>query len=171
MRKPAGHKKYTLRTVLSWTLLTLVIVLVLPLVPYAFVDANAQIAVPNPGTGLWEDVRQRNGEVTGTTQVQGTDSGTLISAAGERWRQFRMEQLVPYSAYVLGGIIVMIILFRLVRGQVEIEGGPSGKKLFRFNFNQRAAHWLLAVLFIILALTGMMLKFSGMAWAQTSGSR
>lgn len=159
MRKPAGDKKTTWRKLLRWSLLSLVIVLVLPLIPYAFVDANAQISVPNPGTGLWEDVRQRNGEVTGTTQVQGTDSGTLISASGERWRQFRMNQLVPYSAYLLGAAIALIILFRLVRGQIEIEGGPSDKKLFRFNFNQRTAHWLLAVLFIILGLTGLVLLY------------
>ena len=159
MKKLAGHKKSKWHKVVAWSLLSLAIVLVLPIIPYAFVDANAQIPVPNPGTGLWEDVRQRNSEVSGTTQVQGVDSGTLINASGERWRQFRMNQLVPYSAYLLAAAIVLIILFRLFRGQVEIEGGPSDKKLFRFNFNQRAAHWLLAVLFIILSLTGLMLLY------------
>ncbi len=159
MRKRAGHKKRTLRKVLTWSLLSLAIFLVLPLIPYAFVGASEPVSVPNPGAGLWEDVRQRNGNVIGNTQVQGTDSGTLINASGERWRQFRMNQLIPISAYVLGAAILLIVLFRLIRGQVEIEGGPSGKKLFRFNFNQRAAHWLLAVLFIILTVTGLMLLY------------
>ena len=159
MKKPVGHKNSKWRKVLAWSLLSLAIVLLVPLIPYAFVDANAQISVPNPGAGLWEDVRQRNSEVTGTTQVQGTDSGTLISASAERWRQFRMNQLVPYSAYLLGAVVLALILYRLVKGQIKIEGGPSGKKLFRFNFNQRAAHWFMAVLFIILGLTGIVLLY------------
>jgi formate dehydrogenase subunit gamma len=159
MTKLSGRKLPKLCRLLQWSVFLLAIVLILPLVPYMFVDAKADIAVPNPGAGLWRDVRQRDTEITGTTQVQGTDSGTLISASGERWRQFRMHQLVPYSAYLLGTVVLALILYRLVKGQIKIEGGLSGKKLFRFNFNQRTAHWLMAVLFIILGLTGLVLLY------------
>lgn len=85
MKKPAGHTRYKWRKLLRWSLMSLAIILVLPLIPYAFVDANenkAAITVPNPGAGLWRDVRQRDTDISGTTQVKGVDSGTLISASG-----------------------------------------------------------------------------------------
>jgi len=162
MKNPAGHTNLKWRKLLRWSLLSLAIILVLPLIPYAFVDANetkAAITVPNPGAGLWRDVRQRDADVSGTTQVKGVDSGILISAGGERWRQFRMQQLVPYSAYLLGAVVLLLILYRLIKGQIKIEGGPSGIKLFRFNLNQRTAHWVMAGLFILLGLTGLVLLY------------
>jgi len=159
MTKLSGHKSSKLRKLLQWSVFLLAIVLILPLVPYMFVDAKAEIAVPNPGAGLWRDVRQRDAQVTGTTQVKGTDTGTLISESGERWRQFRMEQLVPYSAYLLGGVVLALILYWFIKGQIKIEGGRSGKKLFRFTLNQRTAHWVMAGLFVVLSLTGLVLLY------------
>ena len=53
----------------------------------------------------------------------------------------------------------VIALFFLVRGRVRIDAGPSGKTIERFNRVERFAHWLTAVCFIILALTGLNLLY------------
>lgn len=156
-----------MKYVISGSIISLLLVIVLPLIPYAISAATDTdkkqienpIQVPNPGAGLWRDVRQRDQAVIGQTQAKGVDSGILISKRGEEWRQFRMEQLVPYSAYLLAAIVILLFLYRLIKGQIKVEGGLSGKKLFRFNFNQRTAHWLLAVLFIVLGLTGLVLLY------------
>lgn len=156
-----------MKYMISGGIISLLLVMVLPLIPYA-ISASANndnkqvvnpIEVPNPGAELWRDVRQRDQPVIGTSQIKGVDSGILINQRGENWRQYRMDKLVPYSAYLLGAVVAALIVFRLVRGQVKIDGGSSDKKLFRFNFNQRTAHWIMAVLFIILSLTGLVLLY------------
>ena len=158
-----------MRKALYFSMLSLFIVVALPLVPYAFdalaVDAkqstadNRVAALPNPAIDLWNNVRQRDGAIQGSSQVKGVDSGVLINKAGEDWRQFRLEKLVPYGAYLMAGLLGAIILFYLVRGKILIDGGHSGKRIPRFTLNQRTAHWFTAGVFWLLAITGLILLY------------
>ncbi len=55
--------------------------------------------------------------------------------------------------------LVLLSIFYAIRGRVRIESGRSGRTLQRFALIDRAAHWLLASSFIVLALTGLNLLF------------
>lgn len=121
---------------------------------------NKHIQVPNPGAVLWREVRQRDGAVSGRTQVlRGTETGVLINRDGERFRDYRRGQFIRYAAYFLGGVVALLLLYFLLHGKVRIEGGESGRKLLRFELIDRIAHWLLALLFLFLAGTGLLLLF------------
>ena len=146
------------RRIMIWSLLSLfALTLLLPLIPYAVAYVNPDAGgVPNPGTDLWRAVRE--GDV-GTTQVQGVDSGVLINADGETWRHFRMNQLIPLGALLMGSVLALIVLFYLVRGPLRIQGGPSGKKIQRFSVFERTAHWFTVSVFWLLALTGLILLY------------
>ena len=146
------------RRIIVWSLLSLLaLTLLLPLVPYAvaYVDPAAG-GVPNPGANLWSAVR---GADVGSTQVQGVDSGVLINAYGETWRHFRMNQLIPLGALLMGSVLALIVLFYLVRGPLRIQGGPSGKKIQRFTVFERTTHWFTVSVFWLLALTGLILLY------------
>lgn len=117
------------------------------------------IPVPNPGTDLWRDVRQLNGPVTGRTQVAGVDSGALINSYGETWRNFRMRQLIPYSGYLLAGMLLLLVLFYAIRGKIRVKAGIGDKKLFRYSLYERMIHWFIASVFLFLALSGLILLF------------
>lgn len=146
------------------------------------------IAVPNPAADLWRQVRERQDaelvdpdirsvspgtlardlwlevqagrrDIAGTTQIQGADAGVLINTQGEQWRQFRMTQLVPIAGYLLAGMLGVIALFRIVRGRIRITAGRSRYRIPRFTLNQRTAHWSVAITFVILGLTGLVLMF------------
>ena len=142
------------------------------------------IQVANPGTDLWRAVRQRNFQEgmpgtaadgvsllremeqrkaapipPGRSQAASVQSATLINPYGDLWRKFRMEQLVKWGGYALGGMLLFVLLFYLVRGKVRIEEGASGQKLFRYNVNERMIHWFMASTFLFLALTGLILLF------------
>ncbi len=162
MPRPAAGRRRN-RSRLWMGLVGMVLFLVLPLVPYAYVDGeqtvHSSLSVPNPATDLWRAVRQRDAGGMGRTQIAGVDGGILINPAGESWRQFRVDLLIPIGAWALGGMLVLILVFRLVRGRVEIEGGRSGRLVPRFSVNQRVAHWFLAVLFLLLGLTGLVLLY------------
>ncbi len=117
------------------------------------------VELMNPASELWRDVRQRTAPVAGKTQVKGVDSGVLINANGERWRHFRVNQLIPIGGYVLGGVLVGLVVFYLVRGRVPVEGGLTDRKLPRYTTYERTIHWFIAGIFIFLALSGLILLF------------
>lgn len=111
----------------------------------------------NPGVDLWNEVRQRNGDLRGTTQVRSKGADVLITTSGQQWREYRTQKLIPIAGVALAAVLVVIALFRLLRGKVPLADGRSGIKILRFTTNQRAAHWTTAILFVILALTGLVL--------------
>ncbi len=113
----------------------------------------------NPGVDLWRDVRQRDLPVTGISQVRQVDSGILINVHGDRWARFRMATLTQYSGIALVAIFVIVVAFYAIRGKVPIEGGLSGRMVKRFSDYERVVHWTLAVVFLFLALTGLILLF------------
>jgi len=152
------------RMVVFSVLSLLVLTLILPLIPYAVAElGDTASKVVNPGAELWRDVRQRDRNVAGSTQVRGVDTGILISQAGEQWRQYRIDKLVPYSAVILGGILGIFVLYYLIRGKIRIEEGRSGQLLRRYTSPEMVVHWLLAGSFVILALSGLILLYG--RWA------
>ncbi len=131
--------------------------LILPLLPYALADKDSFTLVPNPGADLWRDARR---SLPGTTQVKGVvETGVLIQDTGERWRIYRIRQLVPYGAYILGGVLGLSVLYFLVRGRVRIAGGRSGRTIQRNTRLEQGVHWFTAILFIILGLSGLTLLY------------
>ena len=54
------------------------------------------IAVPNPNTDLWNQVRAREVAPGARTQIGGAESAVLIRPEGEAWRHFRMNELIPF---------------------------------------------------------------------------
>ncbi len=138
----------------------LLAVSLLSLFPSAQVlSADGGSSVPNPGIELWRAVRQREAPAAGISQSRGVESGTLINTRGEWWRRVRMEQLVPYGAMFLGFNLAVILLWYLIRGRIRLEGGRSGQQVERFSLEQRLAHWFMAVLVLLLGVTGLILLY------------
>ena len=162
------HKKNRTRTIMLFCVFSLLFILTVPLIPYA-INAYAVnpdqtrveplAALEHPAIDLWNDVRQRNERTQGLTQVQGADAGVLINKAGEDWRRFRIEQLVPYGAWFVGGIFGAIVLYYLVKGTQRMPGGRTGVWIPRTTLNQRVAHWFTAGVFWLLAVTGLILLY------------
>lgn len=115
------------------------------------------IANKNPGTDLWRSVRQRDQLLPANSQVQGVDSGILINSEGVTWAEFRKHRLVNSGMIAIGGTILVVLLFYLLRGKIKIEGGLSGNMVFRYTDYERILHWLLAIVFLFLAITGLIL--------------
>ena len=118
------------------------------------------LTINNTGIDLWNQVRQRDGNApVGTSQVKSVDSGVLINARGDEWANFRMNQLILYSQYALGAVLVILLLIYFLMGTSKIEGGPSGNMVQRFKKLERWTHWAMAIFFIGLAITGIVLMF------------
>jgi len=101
---------------------------------------------------LWRDIRAgRQGTVASPDQL----SGVLIQSEGQTWREVHMQTVPLYGAWAMLGMIVLLALVFAIIGRVRIEHGRAGVTITRFPMLQRAGHWLTAVSFIILALTGL----------------
>lgn len=109
----------------------------------------------SPGAELWREVRQRDGEVTGISQVKSPGANVLVNVSGESWRQYRMQTLIPKAGGAILVVLVVIAIFRLLRGRIMLKDGRSGIKILRFTTNQRFAHWSTAILFVLLGITGL----------------
>ena len=69
------------------------------------------------------------------------------------------KTLPRVGAYAILGMLAALLVFHLFRGTVKIEGGRSGQTITRFSFIERFGHWLTAVSFLALGLTGLNLTF------------
>lgn len=115
------------------------------------------VLIEDPGSELWREVRQREFPLQGISQVKNVDSSLLINAQGDRWARFRVNELVSFGVIALLGIALVLLVFYLIRGKVGIEGGLSGRMVHRFTDYERIVHWVLALVFLFLAVSGLIL--------------
>jgi len=102
---------------------------------------------------LWRAFRYSTADIS--TQNRGPASTTLIQDGGMWWLLFREGPLLKMTVYLLGGTLLALALFYLVRGRIRIDGEKTGRTITRFKAFERFGHWLLASSFIILGLTGL----------------
>ncbi|RMF35705.1 MAG: formate dehydrogenase subunit gamma [Alphaproteobacteria bacterium] len=86
-----------------------------------------------------------------------TASGKLMQTAGEEWRRLRREVILKYAPWLPAGVLGLLVLFYLIRGRIRIRGGRSGRTIPRFSMSHRIAHWFLASVFILMAISGLMI--------------
>ena len=146
----------------SASIILLSLSLLLPQLSYAAIpqkheDFPQGVSAINPGSELWREVRQRDSAVTGISQVKGVETGVLINSRGGQWARFRIENPVKYAPMVLGVVFLVLVLFYVLRGKVGIEGGLSGQMVKRFTEYECIVHWTLAIVFLFLAVTGLIL--------------
>ncbi len=140
------------------SILMVFLIMSLPLTSQAATnDGSDGVLIENPASELWRNVRQREFPLAGTSQMKSTGANVLINISGESWRQYRMAELIPKASIALFLGLFGVFVFRLLRGRMNLPVGRSGLKILRFTLNQRVAHWCTAILFVVLALTGLIL--------------
>lgn len=97
--------------------------------------------------------------IQGRGTIPNTTSYVLQQPAGRDWRYFHEVTLHWIGGVVILGMLLLLVGFYLIRGMVRLELGRSGRTLVRFNAFERFVHWMTAVSFIILGLTGLNITF------------
>jgi formate dehydrogenase subunit gamma len=83
----------------------------------------------------------------------------LIQPAGRVWDHFHEVTLYWVGAIVILGTLAALAAAYLLLGRIRISAGRSGRKVLRFKAVERFAHWLTAVSFVILGITGLNITF------------
>ncbi len=137
-------------------LMALVLPLGLGLMHGAVPDAQAAFeGKENPRSDYWRAVREGN---QGYTAVKGQETGVLIQNGGEIWRQLRNGPLALFGGWLMAASLLILALFHLVGGRAKLEE-RTGRKVQRWSAWERVMHWFVAILFIVLAITGLSLLY------------
>jgi len=120
-------------------------------------QAQRQQSQPLNNAPVWRDVRGGENAYQ-TTQVRGIETNVLVQSAGETWRQVR-----PLLA-VGGGVILVFVLLGLYgyyrwRGSIGLHDKPAGRFIQRFSDIDRYVHWAMAISFVVLGITGLIITF------------
>jgi formate dehydrogenase subunit gamma len=127
----------------------------------AFAQKLGPDGAPNPTASVTSQstLLKQAPRAQGRIDIADTKAGVLIQPAGRTWDYFHEVVLHWGGAIVLLGTIVLLCAAYLVMGRIRISAGRSGIKVLRFKAFERFTHWLTAVSFVILALTGLNITF------------
>ena len=106
---------------------------------------------------LWRAMRYGSADIT--TQARNPAATTLMQDGGMWWLKFRQETLLNTAVYLLGGTLLLLTLFYIIRGRIRIDGVKTGRTVVRFKAIERFGHWLLASSFVVLGITGLISLF------------
>lgn len=148
------------KKMMSWTaVLMLLAIVILPMTGYlysGFVSAEQQAEPTNPRADVWRQVRGNDKEYSA---VKGRETNELIQGSGENWRQLRNGPLALYGSWFMSFTLFALLAFYVMRGAVELTHPRTGKLVERWSLNERRLHWVGAILFIVLGVTGLSLLY------------
>jgi formate dehydrogenase subunit gamma len=151
------------KMVLARVPLAAIIVMLLAMVvsgPAIAQKANPD-GTPNPTASAISERELLNQlpRIEGRVDIPDIKASVLIQPAGRTWDYFHEVILHWGGAIVLGGTMVVLVLAYLIIGRIKITAGRSGRTIDRFKAFERFSHWLTAVSFVILGLTGLNITF------------
>ncbi len=133
---------------------------------------NAQRNQVQPGNNapMWRQVGQGVTGYSSLPKSQAPEAGNLIQPfvqypgsmltnAGEAWRQTRNNLIIPYGGAFLVIVLGAIALFYWGKGTMRLHGAETGRQIERFTPFERSAHWANAIAFVVLAVSGIFMAF------------
>jgi formate dehydrogenase subunit gamma len=113
-----------------------------------------QLVQPLNNGPVWDEVR--SGRPAFTT-LPGRETNVLIQSRGQTWRALR-SPLIGLGGFLVALAIAGLAIFYLLRGTMRYERRPGARWIERFTPFDRYAHWLLAIVWVTLAITGLILS-------------
>jgi formate dehydrogenase subunit gamma len=116
---------------------------------------------PDPDASVVNEqtLLQHAPRIEGRISIPDWRASVLIQPAGREWVTFHEVILHWLGAIAILGMIVALGTAYLIMGRIRISAGRSGQKVRRFSPFERFSHWLTAVSFVVLGLTGLNITF------------
>jgi formate dehydrogenase subunit gamma len=142
-------------------LLSFAVILVFAASAPAIAQKLGPDGAPNPTASVTSerDLFKRVPRVEGRIDIPDTKASVLIQPAGRTWDYFHEVLLHRGGAIVILGMIAILAAAYLIMGRLRVTAGRSGQKIVRFKAFERFSHWLTAMSFVILGLTGLNITF------------
>lgn len=123
---------------------------------------------PGNNAPVWRAVKEGGNHYS---SLPGAESGVLIqpkarflgqaqaTTAGEAWRQYRNGPLMSFGAGVILAVLFVVVVLYFVFGPIRTKEPDTGRKIERFTPLERTVHWTVAISFMVLAVTGLIMLF------------
>jgi formate dehydrogenase subunit gamma len=122
--------------------------------------AQQQQVVSPDGSAVNEQTLLRQSpRIEGRIDIPNETASVLEQPAGRTWDHFHQVTLHWLGAIIIVGTVAGLAAAYFLLGRIRISAGRSGRKVPRFNAFERFVHWLTAVSFIVLGLTGLNITF------------
>jgi formate dehydrogenase subunit gamma len=127
----------------------------------ALAQQNGPDGAPNPTASVVNEqtLLEQAPRIQGRIDIPDEKARVLIQPAGREWDFFHEVILHWFGAIVIVGTIAILGAAYLIMGRIRISAGRSGRKVHRFTAFERFSHWLTAVSFVLLGLTGLNITF------------
>jgi len=125
------------------------------------VHAQPQSAPVNPDASVVNEqtLLRQSPRIEGLIDQPDQRARVLIQPAGRTWDHFHQVTLHWLGAIIILGTIAGLAVGYFVLGRLRISAGRSGRKVLRFKAFERFVHWLTAVSFIVLGISGLNITF------------
>jgi formate dehydrogenase subunit gamma len=148
-----------LRTVLGAIAVAGLIAVSAPAVAPALAQQAGEMVSPETSVVNEQTLLRRLPRIEGEIDQPNQRERVLIQPAGRVWDHFHQITLHWLGAIVILGTMAGLAAAYFIIGRVRISAGRSGHRISRFNGFERFAHWLTAVSFVVLGLTGLNITF------------
>jgi formate dehydrogenase subunit gamma len=91
--------------------------------------------------------------------VTGRETNILLEDKGQWWRTVRNGPVTFYGGILMLVVPTLLLAFFAVKGPFKLHGALSGKLIERFNSAERMVHWTMALSFVALSVSGLILLF------------
>jgi formate dehydrogenase subunit gamma len=103
-------------------------------------------------------VRER-GFLEGTVAYPGDVNRVLQQPAGRVWRARHNQPVSLAGGWIVFGVGLLLAAFLFLHGRVVTKEPYEGRTVQRFSLFERANHWMTAIAFVLLALSGLVLLY------------
>ena len=103
---------------------------------------------------MWKEIRSGEPQVT---TVRGRETNVLIQPEGQTWRALRVPILF-WGGLLFAAAVLGLALFYLLRGEMRTPKKAGDRIIERFSPMDRYAHWTVAIVWVTLAITGLILS-------------
>src|SRR5688572_20830518 len=124
------------------------------------VKAQQQRSVTQPGNNapVWREVRSGTSPYTNST-VKGRETEVLVQSWGDTWRRIRNGPVTFWGGWLVIAVVLAIAALYFTKGTVELRGKPTGRMIKRFTTLDQVAHWSMAISFVVLGISGLVMLF------------
>src|ERR1700730_15943160 len=125
----------------------------------AHAQQQGSLIDPDASVVNQQTLLQQSPRIEGQTDLLDERARVLIQPAGRTWDHFHQVTLHWLGAIAILGTLAALAAAYFVLGRLRISAGRSGRKVPRFNGFRPFAHWLTAVSFVVLGISGLNLTF------------
>jgi formate dehydrogenase subunit gamma len=142
-----------------FTLAAIAVAVLIAVAAPAHAQQSGQLVDPDASVVNEQTLLQQAPRIEGDVDQLDERARVLIQPAGRIWDYFHQVTLHWLGAAAILGTLAALAAGYFLLGRLRISAGRSGRKVLRFKAFERFAHWLTAVSFVILGITGLNVTF------------